>query len=336
MENRGVSLMLDLLVGDPHIRPEDLPDGEALLEAVVRMANEKTPDGQEVDRVIFLGDQHHTHAIMHIDVVAFWLKYLHAIKKPVVMLLGNHDRSSDRGSKTHALMAYKHFPHVKVVDQPWQWDGQLFLPYYFDPKEFVAAANAFPGTQTLICHGTLTGATYENGFYAKDGVDPALLPQQFVISGHIHTTQEFGKVWYPGSPRWLNVSDANVSKYLWLVERDAGGTVYSNRRQYATDEFCSRLVHLSDTPEEPLEFRPIRDHRYVVDLCGPQDWIEAKKGAYVGRARVRTFRTDTAAPKVKESDGIAVALKKYVRHFKAPHQTSPDVLQAMLHARYTA
>lgn len=326
--------MWDLYVGDPHVRPEDLHDSEALLAAVTKMVNEGTPDGHRVDRVIFLGDQHHTHAILHVDVVAFWLRHLDAIKKPVIMLLGNHDMPSDRGSKVHALMAYKHFKHVKVVDAPWQCSGQLFLPYYFNPQEFVAAANLYPDTKTLICHQTITGATYENGFYAKDAADATLVPQQFVVSGHIHTTQEFGKIWYPGSPRWLTVGDANVSKYLWLVESDETGAIYTNRRQYSTDEYCSRLVHFQDTPEEPLDFKPIRDHRYVIDVRGPQEWIDARKAIYLGRARVRTYRTDTAAPKVRESDGIAVALQKYIRHFQSPNKTPPNVLQEMIRERY--
>lgn len=319
--------MLDLIVGDPHVRPEDLPDSEALLEAVQSLS-------EKADRVIFLGDLHHTHAVVYTDVMAFWLKHLGMIRKPIVMLLGNHDRPADRGSKSHALMAYKRIPNVTVVDAPY-FDGEtLFLPYYFEPSEFVAAALEYPTAKRLVCHQTLQGATYENGFYAKDGVDAQLVPQPLIISGHIHTAQDFGKVCYPGSPRWLNVNDANVNKSLWLLDSSATST--SGHIAIPTDKFCSRLVHFSDTPDAPLDFQPIGDHRYVVDLVGPQEWIESRKSVYLGRARVRTFRTDNLAAKVKESDGISVALHKYVEGFRAPNLTPTPVLMGMVDDRYTA
>lgn len=326
--------MNGLHVGDPHVRPEDLEDSQRLMDAVVDMANNGTPDGKTVDVVIIEGDLHHTHAITHVDVTAFWIRNLERIKKRKILLVGNHDRGGDRSSQAHALLPYKLLPGVTVVDEPTLIDGILFLPYYFEANEFVAAAQKFPQAKTLVCHQTLTGATYENGFFAKDGVDPALVPQQYVISGHIHTAQEFGKVWYTGSPRWMNVNDANVDKYLWLVEYAPDGSALSNRRQYATDRCCSRLVHLSDSPECPLDFQPVATHRYVVDLKGPQGWIEERRKLYLGRARVRTYKTDTEAPKVKESDGIDVALKKYVQSFKAPNQTDTSILLEMVNERF--
>jgi hypothetical protein len=39
----------------------------------------------------------------------------------------------------------------------------------------------------VVCHATFNGARYENGFYAKEALDPDAVPQKRIISGHIHT-----------------------------------------------------------------------------------------------------------------------------------------------------
>src|SRR4029077_21103318 len=107
-----------LHVGDPHVRQEDLTDSQALLDAVVDMANAGTPDGQTVDLVVFEGDLHHTHAITHVDVTAFWIRNLERITKPKILMVGNHDRGGDRSSKAHALLPYKKLIDTIVVDEP--------------------------------------------------------------------------------------------------------------------------------------------------------------------------------------------------------------------------
>lgn len=320
----------NLVVGDPHVRPVDIQDCERLLQAV-----ENSAQNEMVDRILFLGDEFHTMTIVDVEVLAFWDRWLRRLASiaSVVLLVGNHDRPADRGSPNHALVPFKGLDSVVVVDHPWYVDNILFLPFYFEPQDFVAAANKFPEAKTLVCHQTLMGATYDNGFYSKDAADSMLVKQGLIISGHIHTEQRFGKVFYPGSPRWLGVSDANVNKYLWVMEFE-DGVMLPNPKKISTDAFCSRLVHLQDVPEAPLDFQPIGNHRYVIDIRGPQGWIDDRKSAYVGRARIRTFRTDTQAPRIRESDGIDAALKKYVQAFRAPNQTPPEVLQRMANERF--
>lgn len=317
-----------LYVGDSHVRPEDLDDSQAMLDLVVSTAKEYS-----VDRVVFLGDQFHSHAILHCEVMAFWLKNLARFVVPVWLLVGNHDQPGDAGSKSHSLLAFKNMDGITVVDEPLEEAGILHLPYYAERNDFIKACQE-SSAKTLVCHQTITGATYENGFYAQDGVDAVVLPQKYILSGHIHTGQSFGNVWYPGSPRWLNVNDGNVDKAIHVVEHDEDGFVDINTiRRINTSGVCSRIIHLKETPERLLDFKPETRHRYTIDLEGPQSWIEERRGKYAGLARIRTKRTDQAASKVRESDGIHVALRKYIPGFKPPNQTPIPVLETMVNAR---
>jgi hypothetical protein len=103
--------------------------------------------------------------------------------------------------------------NIMVVDEPRVvLPGILFVPYVHDPAEFVQICQQYPEAKTVVCHQTFAGSYFENGFLTPDGVEPNLLPQEQVISGHVHSPQRIGKVWYPGAPRWRTVSDANTER----------------------------------------------------------------------------------------------------------------------------
>src|SRR6185369_11497831 len=135
-----------------------------------------------------------------------WSKWLETKgKQKIWFLVGNHDRSHDTNITGNTLRYAS--PTVTVVDEPMTLgNGLVFMPWYAKPQDFIKAAGNYT---TLICHQTLQGAKYENGFPAADGVPAEMVPAKTIISGHIHTPQMFGKVWYPGAPRWRIATDAN-------------------------------------------------------------------------------------------------------------------------------
>lgn len=325
-----------LYVGDPHARPEDLADCQALCGLIVEVIA-----GQEIDRIVFLGDLHHTHAIVHVEVLHFWrdtLRWLTRVhQQKVVLLVGNHDQPGDASSSAHALEAYKDIEGVTVVDRPLCIDGILHLPYRHSRDQFVADCSdvAHRNLETVVCHQTFDGAQYENGFFAKDGVKPDDIPQKHIISGHIHDPQSFSKVTYLGSPRWLTISDANKSRFLSIVYHDENG-VPVGTKTFPTDGQCRKIFHLVDTPEAPLEASFDPRHRYHVDVTGPAEWIEQRKGLYTGHARVRTQRTDNAVARVRESEGIGAALRRFIKTYKAQRGTDLPTLERLVDARLSS
>lgn len=309
-----------LLVGDVHATPEELADCRALMNLVREIGIEHM-----VDEICLLGDSYHTMNVIRAEVLAFWREMFEWLGVPVVALVGNHDFAGE-GSPIHAMIA--HEDQIQVVDKPLVKQGVLYLPYYSDREAFVAAARANP-TTTLVCHQTFEGAKYENGIYAKDGVDPDLLPQKHVISGHIHTPHAFGKVRYIGAPRWRSLPDANVDRAVWLYDFDAAGDIRQTT-PFDTGKTCRQIRYVLDTPEKPFEgvLDPGVDWR--VDIRGPAAYVDERKKVLAGPGvRVRAFKVEKTGIRVRESDGIDEAFKKYLVKFRGRRGTPPEVLARM-------
>jgi DNA repair exonuclease SbcCD nuclease subunit len=328
-----------LIVGDMHVVPEELEDCSKLASYIVRVA-----DANDLHEIWFSGDQHHTHNVLRLEVLRWWkvvFKKLRAHGLNVVCLVGNHDQASP-GSDLHAMMAYEDTPGVLIVDKPTVRLGVLLLPYYHEQEKFLdAVKNATAMNMrhdgwvppTLFCHQTFDGSTYENGFLASDGFDPNLVTQELVISGHIHTGQEFGKVWYVGAPRWRSLSDANVPRNLWLVEFKDGHFV--QRIPFDTGDVCRQIRHLEDTPAKPVQLPLDERHQWRIDVRGPVDWCQArKKELSAAGARVRTFPDQVSTEgRVRESEGIDKAFHGFLGAYQAKFGTPRETLAVMAKER---
>jgi DNA repair exonuclease SbcCD nuclease subunit len=324
-----------LYIGDPHIKQDCLEEGQRLVDYICKVAVE-----QHVHAIVLLGDQFHTHSVVHLSVLGFWRSAFKQMSELaygsgssfVYALVGNHDMSGRKGDSNNAMMLYNP-EHVRVIDHhficPW---GAVFVPYCADPEQFVADCRMYPDTKLLICHQTFDGSKYENGFYAKDGIDPNLVPQEWIISGHIHTPQKFGKVWYPGSPRWQTIADANTQRSIWVIDH-VDGAVIQSQQAFPTEGVCRPIYSLVDRPEAPVEI-PQGDAEVIVDVYGEPDFVRqrAEELEKVG-VRVRQFPATTRVAKVKESEGLPVSFRKFIVQHKPKFGTPNDRLLELAEKR---
>jgi DNA repair exonuclease SbcCD nuclease subunit len=329
--------MRALIVGDVHAKVEDLEDCERLRAFVLGKVEE-----HDVRLVIFLGDQYDNHAIKHVDVERFWMGFFHDLRvrgARVVALVGNHDRPGNASSKSHSMQVHR--DDVLVVDEPTVEDDILFLPYYHDPRALLLAAQSHPGVGVAICHAAFQGGHYDNGqpikadaFYGKDVANPDDFPQHFIISGHIHKPANFGKVWYPGSPRWQTMSDANTSRAIWLV---GFGNEAGFEKSFSTDEVLRRTWQLDYSYDDrcEAELALVRSgDKVLLNIRGTGAFCETAKQEFQSRGyRVRVFPTDRGVAKVSESEGIDVAWRKHLASYRPKFGTSPNVLRDMLRER---
>jgi DNA repair exonuclease SbcCD nuclease subunit len=333
-----------LVVGDPHVVPEELDDCSNLIGLILKVCR-----SEEIHEIWWMGDQHHTHSILRLEVLHWWRNAFKALKNEginSICLIGNHDQAFP-GSPIHSMLAYEGLPGVKFIDKPTEYRGVLFVPYIHDQAEFLGAVNRFShvvendredtkvivGPKTLVCHQTFDGSTYENGFPATDGFDPNLVSQELIISGHIHTGQEYGKVWYVGAPRWRSLSDANVERAIWVLDFDNGQL--TNRKPYSTGDVCRQIRHVEDTASKPIQLPLDPAHQWRIDIKGSPDWCRQRKTQLqAAGARIRTFPTQVSlAGKVRESEGVENAFKSYLKVFQSKYGTSTDVLATMAKER---
>lgn len=316
-----------LLVGDYHAEPRDLDDCRALANFILQKADEHQCC------VVFMGDQYHTHAIIHAEVQRFWYDFYKNLTYGSISLVGNHDKPGTASSLASAMLA--HEGDTLVVSSPSIKDGCLFLPYYHDVEEFVKVCKENQDAHTVFCHATFDGSKYENGFYAGDGIDPNLIPQKQIISGHIHTPQQYGKVWYVGAPRWRILTDANTTRAIWLIDINPQGDILS-RECFDTSEVCRQILHFEDredgTTLPPKYLNPQND--YHVDIHGSAGYIAERAAVYRPLGlRIRTFRTQEKRAAVTESDGVMMALGKWIDSYQSGRGTSNDTLRGMLKER---
>lgn len=256
------------------------------------------------DRVELLGDLFHTHSILRLEVIDFWNAWLDVLSEAtdLFVLVGNHDQSGDYQAGASALTVFQHMKKrkLKIIENARHEGLYAYVAYHHNHTEFIEKANAMYdlGARVLVCHQTFNGSKYESGMYAPDGIDPALLKFDTIISGHIHSTQvvivsETKTVDYPGTAKWDTASDANEKKGLWLYEHDDVTGVVTSKTMLSTDQVCTPIISVQWLEGQPMPELPEKA-KASVELIGSSDWISKHKALLKGTVSIKSKITDRA------------------------------------------
>lgn len=281
-------------VGDPHIRPSNVEEAEKLMEFIL-----KTVKATKADRLEILGDLFHTHAVIRLEVLLFWNKWLEVFSDIVetVVLVGNHDMTGDYNSDAHSLSVFKRInsERLKIIDRPTQIGIFGYIQYIHGESAFTDAVRQLSsgGSKVIVCHTEFSGSQYDNGFYAPHGFNPDTIPVSTVISGHIHKEQIIanGKIDYPGTPKWDTASDANERKGIWLYEHDPVTGQVLQRDLISTEKIVTPIVAFTwiEGQEEP---KYPENAKVSIELVGSSDWISKKKVSLKGKVSISSKFTD--------------------------------------------
>jgi DNA repair exonuclease SbcCD nuclease subunit len=316
-----------LVIGDVHAVPQELPDCEALVGLIVDSVKK-----HKCETVLFLGDSFHTHDILNSRVIDFWLKTFKRICSSganIITICGNHDQLTPTIRSPHALEAFKN--SCIVVDSPIQHNDCCFMPYYWNPEEFVEEAvklkDQNPDVETLFCHQTFMGADGGLGYLSKDSVEPSAVPFKRVLSGHIHTPMKLGKVWYIGAPRWRTLSDADIeTRNLYVLEQGKTPLAIS------TNTHCVKIYKFEDSEDQSLNIKLTQDELTRSDIRitinGSSAYISKRmlelKAQYNAKCRGVPIRNKLA--KASESEGIQNAFIRFGSNFNPPNGTDREFL----------
>jgi len=283
-----------LRIGDPHIRPSNIEEADRLMEFV-----KKIVIGGKVDRLEILGDLFHTHAVIRLEVLLFWNKWIPIFQSLVetVILVGNHDMTGDYNSTAHSLIVFKRLENerLKIIDTPTIIGNFAYCPYIHTAEEFRDACIKLKslGPKVLVCHSEFNGSQFDNGFYSPHGFNPDEIPFDTIISGHIHKEQIIagGKVDYPGTPKWDTASDANERKGIWLYEHDDSSGLVLQRDLISTASVCTPIVSFvwNEGEEEPVI---PEGAKATIELIGSSAWIAKKKAGLKGKVGIKSKTTD--------------------------------------------
>ena len=294
-----------LIVGDPHIKISNLKEATKLVDFIVENAKKHDPKF-----LIILGDLFHTHSIKRLEVENFWIeafqKLIPLTPHRLIVLVGNHDipGSNETMGKINALKVFGE-QDIDIIDKPTGINNIALIPYMRDKQNIIKESKRLYDsgcTKLLITHNTFTGAKYETGFYAPEGIEPELICQDQIISGHIHLTQEIGKCFYPGSVMWDKMSDANHNKGIWILEHNDDNSI-AKKTFLSTEDVVTPIYKLTIKEGDPEpEIKP--NARVYLEFHGKNAWIKKMKKKYKGKAGIKGVPTDRRAAPSKSNDKI--------------------------------
>lgn len=342
-----------LMVGDMHVTVDELEDAGQAVLLVKQIVEDHRPDV-----VVFMGDQHHNHAVVRIEVVDFWERALQELcfagmkRNAIFMLVGNHDRSTNQALEMNSLVydcnIIRRLASVCIVPRPYKhvsvddpnWPSSVYLMPWIPDTQFAEAIKDIPDGAVLLCHQTFNGAQYETGFYAPDGVDPKLVARfSKVFSGHIHKPQSFGNIHYIGAPRWRLMSDANEERAIVLFDTETNVAQY-----FDTGEYCTPIFKIADHESGAGVFPPAylkhlkgkspeRGKKYV-DIVGTAEYCEKRKFFWEQQNfSVATFPARPKVEAVSEAKGVMQALQTHLDEFVPPFGTPLETLKKMVSER---
>ena len=269
-----------LRCGDPHITVRNLEEAAKLMAFIKEQAI-----AHNVSRIEFLGDLMHTHAVLRVEVVDFWGKTFKDLSEhfAVFALVGNHDQPGSK-EKEQLMNGLNMFQSVGVtiINKPMIVSKIAYIPYMSDAASFLAAAQDLydkGATNLLIAHQNFTVPLYH------DLIDPSLVPQNKIITGHIHEQKTMGKVHQVGTPKWDTMTDANEDKGVWIFEHNEDGSVKA-KTYLSTKDVVTPIVKITMTEGEgdELELNP-KANNYL-ELVGQTAWITQMKKKYKGQAQI--------------------------------------------------
>lgn len=194
-----------LFIGDPHIKPDNIPEVEKFIEQSTKIATEKKPD-----LIIIGGDLLDTHERLFTPALNIAYDLVDKMRKisKTYVLVGNHDYINNKQflSKNHWMTAMKEWKNTVIVDEVvLEYIKNLkfvFIPYVYTGS-FNDALNTIGNTwkdaRCIFAHQELYGCKMESKVSVEG--DRWLHTNPLIISGHIHTKQKLqDNIYYPGTP----------------------------------------------------------------------------------------------------------------------------------------
>lgn len=211
-----MSKPMAVVISDLHF---NLPNLEIATEAL-KAARRKASTLQVP--LIIAGDLQDTKAIIRAEVANRLIsifKLDRMSKYNTYLLIGNHDLINEKGHD-NALNYLD--DHLVLIDQL-DCDPEFSLiPYFSDAEDFKVAISKIPKGSIIIMHQGVKGAAMGDYIVDKTSIDPELLKDYTVISGHYHRHQTIGTVTYIGSPYTTSFGEANDGPKGFLILNEDG------------------------------------------------------------------------------------------------------------------
>lgn len=200
-------------ISDIHFNINTLPLASAALKSALRRSEYLGVP------LVIAGDLNDTKAIIRAEVANAIISIIKDARTMIYVLVGNHDRINEK-SIDHGLNYLE--PYANIVDLATYLTSNIgLIPYSSDPK-LVLEYFKLNKPKILIMHQGFMGAQMGDYIQDKTSIDPELVKDYTVISGHYHRHQTLGTVTYIGSPYTITYGEANDGPKGFLILNEDG------------------------------------------------------------------------------------------------------------------
>lgn len=208
-----------IFIGDPHIKSDNIPDSDVLINEIVNKIGEYKPS-----ICIIGGDVMHYHEKIYTVPLNKSYEFVRRCSQlvPTYLLVGNHDMINNQQFLTtnhwmNGMKTWKEDVHIIDTVKHLEIDGYniILCPYVY-PGRFQEALNTvqevdWKGVDCIFAHQEFKGCKM-GAITSIDG-DEWNLEYPQVVSGHIHSKQRPQEnIFYPGSSQQIafGESDKNI------------------------------------------------------------------------------------------------------------------------------
>lgn len=237
--------------------------------------------------LIDLGDITNDKAIIRGEVMNCLIdtmKYARRKGVEVFCIIGNHSLLNEKG-KEHGLQFLA--PYVHIIDYTTHLPelGVYCIPYQNNWEHFVDAVSYAPKGALILAHQGFNGAAMGDYIVDKTSLDPGVVKDYKVISGHYHRHQTIGTVTYVGNPYTLSFGESTDGPKGFLVVNDDGThtQIELDYRRHIIANLDSAAIVGALSDGRPLIPDLMADDLLWVKLKGPSLFLDQVKKSDLGR-----------------------------------------------------
>lgn len=236
------------------------------------------------DILVHLGDVYDSRQSLNLKVLNFGVEIFEQLsnifKDGIFIIVGNHDIWGNSNNDVNSLASLKWIPNISIFKEPetlvFGRRKAFMMPWRATEESAAELLSETAEHDYLFCHSDIKGLSFNKYTKVEEGLSYNKLENfRKVFSGHIHYSQDFGKIKMLGSPYQLTRSDMDNKKYILLLDLETEKeTIFEN-------DFSPKFIRIgfdSVLDKTPLELEEMFRNNFVDVLIDPKLAVKAPLG----------------------------------------------------------
>jgi DNA repair exonuclease SbcCD nuclease subunit len=236
------------------------------------------------DVLMHLGDVYDSRQSLNLKVLNLGISIFEELSKifhnGIYIICGNHDIFGRSTNDVNSLKSLKWIPRVNIFEEPETIQfgpKKVFLmPWRKDHEAERETLSKVEEHDYMFCHTDLKGLLFNKFVRIEEGLNYDDMNKfERVYSGHIHYSQNFGKMRMLGSPYQLTRSDTDNPKGITVLDLETGN------EDYFDNNFSPKFIRMTFEKilnSTPAELDPIFKNNFIDILVDPQLAVKAPLG----------------------------------------------------------